>query len=250
MLDETNIADLKKEDLRLFRRRIQIVFQDPYSSLNPRARAGNIISEPLRLMKILPTSEHRKRVLELMHDVGLRPDQISLFPHQFSGGQRQRIVIARALGSKPDLIVCDEPVSALDVAIQAQTLNLLRKLQHKFNLTYIFISHDMGVIQYMCDVVAVMYLGVIVEQADRIGIFKHPLHPYTLALLSAVPSTRLHSKALSGRIRLKGELPSPIDPPAGCRFASRCQMVKNICREEKPSLREIGEGHFVACHAV
>ena len=249
-LGDITVTELQGEELRLARRCMQIIFQDPYSSLNPRARAGTIVREPLNLMKILPPDEHEERVAELFQYVGLRPEQRHLFPHQFSGGQRQRIVIARALGSQPDLIVCDEPVSALDVAIQAQILNLLRKLQGELNLTYLFISHDMGVIQHMCDVIAVMYLGTVVEQADRMDFFRHPLHPYTWALLSAVPSADPKIKTLAGRIKLKGDPPSPIDPSEGCRFASRCPFPKKICQKEMPSLREVAKDHFVACHLI
>jgi peptide/nickel transport system ATP-binding protein len=249
-LGDTIVTELQGEALRLARRRMQIIFQDPYSSLNPRARAGTIVCEPLNLMNILPRAEHEERVAELFQYVGLRPEQKFLFPHQFSGGQRQRIVIARALASQPDLIVCDEPVSALDVAIQAQILNLLRKLQRELGLTYLFISHDMGVIQHMCDEIAVMYLGTVVEQADRSDFFKHPLHPYTWALLSAVPSADPKIKTLAGRIKLEGDPPSPIDPPAGCRFASRCPFPAATCRKEMPLLRDVDKDHLVACHII
>jgi peptide/nickel transport system ATP-binding protein len=249
-LGDMNVTDLNGEELRLARRRMQIIFQDPYSSLNPRARAGTIVREPMKLMNILPPAEHEERIAQLFQYVGLRPEQRHLFPHQFSGGQRQRIVIARALGSQPDLIVCDEPVSALDVAIQAQILNLLRKLQREFNLTYLFISHDMGVIQHMCDEIAVMYLGTIVEQANWNDFFKHPLHPYTLALLSAVPSADPRVRSMTGRIKLEGDPPSPINPPEGCRFASRCPFAQSVCQNEMPPLRPVQEQHHVACHLI
>jgi len=249
-LGDLSLDELAGEDLRLARRRMQIIFQDPYSSLNPRMRAGAIIREPMDLMDIGKPGERDDMVTELLSKVGLRPEQRALFPHQFSGGQRQRIGVARALATQPELVVCDEPVSALDVAIQAQILNLLRKLQDEFGLTYLFISHDLGVVQYMCDEIAVMYLGQVVEQADRISLFTQPLHPYTWALLSAVPSADPKLKERKARVRLQGDPPSPIDLPAGCRFAGRCPFAEPQCRTEVPALREIVEGHRVACHLV
>ena len=248
-LGDVDIGGLDGEALRQQRRRMQIIFQDPYSSLNPRVRAGAIVREPLDLMNIGTPAERDARVAELFRHVGLRPEQRALFPHQFSGGQPQRIGIARALATQPDLIVCDEPVSALDVAIQAQILNLLRELQSTFGLTYLFISHDLGVVQYMCDEIAVMYLGQIVEQADRISLFKRPLHPYTWALLSAVPSADPARIGVE-RIRLQGDPPSPIDPAPGCRFAGRCPFAVDKCRAETPPLRTIQGEHRVACHLV
>ncbi|SLN76284.1 ABC transporter ATP-binding protein [Oceanibacterium hippocampi] len=249
-LDGIDLGGLEGKALREMRRRFQIIFQDPYSSLNPRMRAGAIVREPMDLMAIGNPEERDGKVAEIFRRVGLRPEQQALFPHQFSGGQRQRIGVARALSTEPDLIVCDEPVSALDVAIQAQILNLLRNLQRELGLTYLFISHDLGVVQYVCDEVAVMYLGRIVEQGDRISLFGKPLHPYTWALLSAVPSTdpALHSKGR--RIRLVGDPPSPIDPPAGCRFVARCPFAVERCHAESPRLRTIHPGHSVACHLV
>jgi peptide/nickel transport system ATP-binding protein len=251
-LGDIDVTKAEKESLRQLRRRMQIIFQDPYSSLNPRLRAGTIVREPMDLMDVGEPSEREERVAELFKSVDLRPEQRMLFPHQFSGGQRQRIGVARALASQPDLIVCDEPVSALDVAIQAQILNLLRNLQRDLNLTYLFISHDLGVIQYMCDKIAVMYLGKVVEQADRISLFKHPLHPYTWALLSAVPSAKPGEAKTGGRIHLKGDPPSPIDPAPGCRFAQRCPFAEAgaNCWSQMPTLREIKNGHKVACHRV
>ena len=249
-LGDTDLVALEGEALRQARARMQIIFQDPYSSLNPRVRAGAIVREPMDLMSIGDPGERDARVADLFKKVGLRPEQQALFPHQFSGGQRQRIGIARALATQPELIVCDEPVSALDVAIQAQILNLLRALQEEFGLTYLFISHDLGVVQYMCDEIAVMYLGQIVEHADRISLFTEPLHPYTWALLSAVPSADPATRERADRIRLEGDPPSPIDLPPGCRFASRCPFSEAICVAETPPLRAIHKGHAVACHLV
>ena len=249
-LGDLTISDLDGDGLRHARKRMQIIFQDPYTSLNPRMRAGAIIREPLDLMEIGDESECDDVVSKLFSNVGLRPEQHALFPHQFSGGQRQRIGVARALASQPDLVVCDEPVSALDVAIQAQIINLLRDLQRDFNLTYLFISHDLGVVQHFCDEIAVMYLGQIVEQADRVSLFSKPLHPYTWALLSAVPSADPSAKNRGQRVRLQGDPPSPIDPPAGCRFAPRCPFAEQRCKEETPELRTFGENHVAACHLI
>ena len=249
-LGDTDLVALAGEDLRQARARMQIIFQDPYSSLNPRVRAGAIVREPMDLMHIGDPGERDGRVADLFGKVGLRPEQQALFPHQFSGGQRQRIGVARALATQPELVVCDEPVSALDVAIQAQILNLLRALQEEFGLTYLFISHDLGVVQYMCDEIAVMYLGQIVEHADRISLFTEPLHPYTWALLSAVPSADPAAREQADRIRLEGDPPSPIDLPPGCRFASRCPFAEARCVAETPALRPIRNGHAVACHLV
>jgi len=250
--NDIDVISLSQRDLRRLRRNMQIIFQDPYSSLNPQITAGDIVATPLKIHNIGSAGERNKRVSELFARVGLRPEQKAAFPHQFSGGQRQRISIARALATQPDLIVCDEPVSALDVAIQAQILNLLIKLQREFNLTYLFISHDMAVIQHMCDEVAVLYLGKIVEQADRISLFKHPLHPYTWALLSAVPSVLKGGERSKKRVHLEGDPPSPIDPPPGCRFAQRCPFAEAAenCWSETPPLRKIQNGHKVACHRV
>ena len=251
-LGDTVLSELEGEALRRARRDFQIVFQDPYSSLNPRTRAGDMVREPLDLMEVGAAAERDDRVAELFTEVGLRPEQRFFFPHQFSGGQRQRIGVARALATHPRLVVCDEPVSALDVAIQAQILNLLQRLQRERKLTYLFISHDLGVVQHICDEIAVMYLGRIVEQADRLSLFTAPLHPYTWALLSAVPSARARARRgrASRRVRLTGDPPSPIDPPPGCRFAGRCPFAEERCRGETPRLRTIHDGHRVACHLV
>ncbi|HZP89026.1 MAG TPA: ABC transporter ATP-binding protein [Burkholderiales bacterium] len=247
-LGDDEISALTPQRLRAIRRRFQIVFQDPYSSLNPRQRAGDIVRTPIDLMGIGTPSEREQRVAELFAAVGLRPEQRFLFPHQFSGGQRQRINIARALATQPDLVVCDEPVSALDVAIRAQILNLLRKLQSDLGLTYLFISHDMAVVEYMCDDVAVMYLGQIVERASRLAFFRQPLHPYSVVLMSAVPSIRGARARAARRVRLSGDPPSPIDLPAGCRFSNRCPAVADRCRREAPELREVAPAHWVRCH--
>jgi peptide/nickel transport system ATP-binding protein len=246
----TDVVPLEGEALRGQRSQMQIIFQDPYSSLNPRVRAGDIVRSPLDQLNVGTPAERDERVAELFKLVGLRPEQRALFPHQFSGGQRQRIGVARALATQPELIVCDEPVSALDVAIQAQILNLLRRLQDEFGLTYMFISHDLGVVQHMCDDIAVMYLGQVVEHTDRISLFTNPLHPYTWALLSAVPSADPAFRQSVERIRLQGDPPSPIDPVDGCRFAGRCPYAKEQCSKETPPLREIRPGHRVACHLV
>ncbi len=249
-LEGMDMAALEGEALRAARRHVQIIFQDPYASLNPRVRAGQIVRAPLDLLDVGSPAERDERVDELFRLVGLRPEQQALFPHQFSGGQRQRIGIARALATQPDVIVCDEPVSALDVAIQAQILNLLRRLQQDFGITYVFISHDLGVVQHMCDDIGVLYLGQIVEQADRLSLFRRPRHPYTWALLSAVPSADPGMRAKANRIRLSGDPPSPIDPPPGCRFASRCPFAVDRCTSETPELRTLDERHAVRCHLV
>lgn len=249
-LADAVLSDLEDEALRQARRDFQIIFQDPYSSLNPRTRAGDMVREPLDLMAIGSQAERDERVADLFTQVGLRPEQRYLFPHQFSGGQRQRIGVARALATHPRLVVCDEPVSALDVAIQAQILNLLQRLQSEMSLTYLFISHDLGVVQHLCDEIAVMYLGQIVEQADRVSLFANPLHPYTWALLSAVPSARVTGDRSARRVRLSGDPPSPIDPSPGCRFAGRCPFTQARCRQETPALRTIDGRHRVACHLV
>ena len=246
----SKLSESEGNELMELRRRVQIIFQDPYSSLNPRMRAGAIVREPLDLMNVGDRNQRGERVADLFQKVGLRIEHQALFPHQFSGGQRQRIGVARALASQPDLIVCDEPVSALDVAIQAQILNLLSNLQEEFKLTYLFISHDLGVVQHICDDIGVMYLGEIVEKADRISLFKRPLHPYTWALLSAVPSIDKRTSESRHRVRLKGDPPSPIDLPQGCRFAGRCPFVQNICHEQAPVHRQIFPNHWVSCHLV
>ena len=248
LFEGEDLLTLSYEDMRQRRRDIQLIFQDPYSSLNPRARVADIVREPMDLMEIGTPAERDARVRELFKLVGLRPDQLNLFPHQFSGGQRQRISIARALSTNPKLLVCDEPVSALDVAIQAQILNLLARLKDELGLSYLFISHDLGVVRHVCDDVAVMYLGKIVEHGPVEALFEAPQHPYTQALLAAAPSlARRKSKGYVRPMKLSGDPPSPINPPKGCAFAERCPKAQDICRQSPPEARET-QGLHVACY--
>ena len=241
-----NVLSFDKEKMRSLRKDMQIIFQDPFSSLNPRKTVSHIIGEPLLVHGLRSRREREERVLELLRVVGLRREHMRRYPHQFSGGQRQRIGVARALALHPKLIVCDEAVSALDVSIQAQVINLLKDLQEEFGLTYLFISHDLGVVEHVSDRLAVMYLGKIVELADSSHIYQSPLHPYTQALLSASP---LPDPTFSrDRIILKGDVPSPIDPPPGCRFHTRCLYAEDICSEQEPQLKEVRENHLAACH--
>ena len=245
------VEGINKDDLKLLRRKAQMIFQDPYASLNPRWTVSAIIGEPLRVHNLLPDDQARtERVHELMLKVGLSPRLINRFPHEFSGGQRQRIGVARALASDPEFIVCDEPISALDVSIQAQVVNLLEDLQDEFSLTYLFIAHDLSMVRHICDRVAVMYLGVIVELADRNELYENPLHPYSQALLSAVPVPDPKTSRKRQRIILPGDVPSPINPPSGCRFHPRCPIAKDHCSKIEPEWREIDPGHWVACHEV
>jgi oligopeptide transport system ATP-binding protein len=241
----------RKQDLMAIRRKAQMIFQDPYGSLNPRWTVSGIIGEPIRVHKLLKSTKERdERVHELMLLVGLSPRLINRFPHEFSGGQRQRIGIARALASDPEFIVCDEPISALDVSIQAQVVNLLEDLQDQFGLTYLFIAHDLSMVRHICDRVAVMYLGVIVELAERNELYENPLHPYAVALLSAVPVPDPKKDRSRQRIILTGDVPSPINPPSGCRFHPRCPLAIKICSEAQPVWREAAPNHWVACHVV
>jgi len=240
------IDGLNRAAMRRRRNRLQVVFQDPYASLNPRMRANDIVAEPLRNFESLAVAEIEARVADLFEKVGLRPDLMRRYPHEFSGGQRQRLVIARALALKPSVIVCDEPVSALDVSVQAQVINLLADLQRNFGVAYVFIAHDLAVVEHISHRVAVMYLGRIVELADKRQLFANPQHPYTEALLSAVPVPE--PAAVSQRIVLPGDVPSPINPPAGCHFHPRCPYAMARCRNEAPSMREVAPGHFAACH--
>ncbi|MFZ0853877.1 MAG: dipeptide ABC transporter ATP-binding protein [Hyphomicrobiaceae bacterium] len=245
-LNGERIEGLSRRAMRRRRRRLQVVFQDPYSSLNPRMRAKDIVAEPLRNFERLARTEVDRRVAELFEQVGLRLDQMVRFPHEFSGGQRQRLVIARALALKPEVIVCDEPVSALDVSVQAQVINLLADLQRNFGVAYVFIAHDLAVVEHISHRVAVMYLGRIVELGDKRSVFANPQHPYTEALLSAVPVPE--PAAISQRIVLQGDVPSPINPPAGCHFHTRCPYAMARCRQEAPLMRQLQPGHFAACH--
>ncbi|MCM3039726.1 ATP-binding cassette domain-containing protein [Paenibacillus motobuensis] len=247
----TNIYMLKPGQLKAFRREMQMIFQDPYASLNPRMTVMDIVGEAIDIHHLADNrSARRKRVEELLHLVGLNPDHSTRYPHEFSGGQRQRIGIARALAVDPKFIICDEPISALDVSIQAQVVNLLKDLQKRLGLTYLFIAHDLSMVKHISDRVAVMYLGQIVELADSGTLYAEPLHPYTRALMSAIPVPDPDIEADKERIVLSGELPSPLNPPSGCSFRTRCPYATSICAERKPEIQEAKPGHHVACHLV
>jgi oligopeptide transport system ATP-binding protein len=243
-----SIARLRRHQLRPLRRELQIVFQDPYASLNPRKRVGTIIADPIRIHRVGDARTRKKRVQELLETVGLSPEHYNRFPHEFSGGQRQRIGVARALALRPELIIADEPVSALDVSIQAQILNLLKELQDDFGLSYVFIAHDLGVVRHVSDRIAVMYLGKLVEVSPAEDLYRRPIHPYTEALVSAVPIPDPDLSAERERIVLQGDVPSPIQPPPACRFHPRCRYATEICKEIEPPLVEYGKGHLAACH--
>jgi oligopeptide transport system ATP-binding protein len=246
-----DLTQLKGEQLRHERRNMQFIFQDPYASLNPRMTVGDIIGEPLDIHGLERTKKERtERVQVLLRLVGMNPYFINRYPHEFSGGQRQRIGVARALALNPEFIVCDEPISALDVSIQAQVVNLLEELQGRFGLTYLFIAHDLSMVRHISDRTAVMYLGKVVELALRDELYNHPLHPYTQALLSAVPIPDPVAERKRRRIILKGDVPSPVNPPSGCRFHTRCPLAQEICKQAEPVWREAGPGHWVACHLV
>ena len=243
----TDLATLSAKELRVMRKKAQIVFQDPYSTLNPRMTIGEALAEPMKVHKICPDSEIQSRISQLIRDVGLNPNVSNRYPHEFSGGQRQRICIARALACNPEFIVCDEPISALDVSIQAQIINLLMDIQEKYNLTYLFIAHDLAVVRHISDRIAVMYLGKIMEIADKADLFKRPMHPYTKALLSAVPEADPDIEKERKRIILKGDVSNAIDPPSGCRFHPRCAYATEKCSQAVPILEDYGNGHQVAC---
>jgi len=248
---DRELTSMGKNDLRRARRHMQMIFQDPYASLNPRMTVGNIISEPLTIHGIGDSASRKERVQELLRVVGLNPYFVNRYPHEFSGGQRQRIGVARALATNPSFIVADEPISALDVSIQAQVVNMLDDLKHELGLTYLFIAHDLSMVRYISDRVAVMYLGRIVELSNRNEVYDHPLHPYTQALLSAIPVPDPDKEAKRQRVILEGDVPSPANPPAGCRFNPRCAYATDICREVDPEFRNLGttaEPHMVACH--
>lgn len=242
----TNLLSKSKREMRSIRKDLQVIFQDPFASLNPRRSIGQTLEEAMGILNVVPKADRRRRAIELLEQVGLKEEHIDRYPHEFSGGQRQRIGIARALAVEPKLIICDEAVSALDVSVQAQVLNLLKKLQKEYGLTYLFISHDLGVVRHISDRIIVMYLGKVVEIAEKKSLFDNPRHPYTQALLSAIPEPNRKKK--KERIILKGDVPSPIDPPSGCRFHTRCPLATDLCRQSDPELTSLGEGHQAACH--
>ena len=246
--DGTPLSTVKNKPLRQMRRRMQMVFQDPYASLNPRLTAGEIVGEPLEIHALARGAEKWKRVAELFEMVGLSREFINRYPHEFSGGQRQRIGLARALALTPELIICDEPIAALDVSIQAQIVNLIEELQEELKLTYLFIAHDLSMVKHISDRVLVMYVGKVMELADRDELYESPLHPYTKALLSAVPIPDPEYEMHRKRIILSGDLPSPAQPPPGCRFHTRCPIAQSICSEQEPEWRELSKDHWVACH--
>lgn len=248
LFGKSDLTKMEGGDLRKIRSRMQMIFQDPYASLNPRMTVGSILSAPLDVHGIWKGKQKRERVDQMLQMVGLNPDFVNRYPHEFSGGQRQRICIARALVLNPDLVVCDEPISSLDVSIQAQVVNLLEELQNKLGLTYLFIAHDLSMVRHISDRMAVMYLGKIVELADRDEIYQHTLHPYTQALMSAVPVPDPDIARKRKRIILQGDIPSPANPPIGCNFNTRCSYAKEVCFKDEPAYREIKPNHWVACH--
>jgi peptide/nickel transport system ATP-binding protein len=243
-----DLAQLRGSEIRPFRKDLRMIFQDPYSSLNPRMTVFELISEVLKVNNLAKPAEMKERVEHLLERVGMRPEYMQRYPHAFSGGERQRIVIARALITSPRLVICDEAVSGLDVSIRAQILNLLEELQSDFDLTYLFISHDLSVIRHICDRIVVMYVGKVVEIADGLELYVNPQHPYTEALMSAVPVTNPNARQAGARIRLAGEIADPSNPPSGCYFHPRCRYAQERCKTEEPALRDLGDGHFVACH--
>ncbi len=247
IFEDTDLMSLKREEMRWMRRQMQMIFQDPYASLNPRMTIAQTVGEPLMVHNAAKGKELDEYVEHLLELVNLNPAFANRYPHEFSGGQRQRIGVARALALQPSLIICDEPISALDVSIQAQVVNLLEELQEKFNLTYLFIAHDLSMVKHISRRVAVMYLGVFMELADRDTLYANPLHPYTQALLSAVPIPDPIADAKRERVILTGDVPSPVNPPSGCRFRTRCPIAEDVCAQSRPEFREIKPGHFVAC---
>lgn len=248
--DDVELNALSSREINQYRPRMQMIFQDPYSSLNPRMTVREIVGEPLLIHYKASLDEQRERVAELLELVGLNPRFSTRYPHEFSGGQRQRIGVARALALQPDFIVCDEPISALDVSVQAQVVNLLEELQSAFQIAYLFIAHDLSMVRYISDRVAVMYLGKLVESATSDELYQNPLHPYTQALMSAVPVPDPVAEEKSNRIILAGDVPNPADPPPGCRFHTRCPIAEKICSEEDPEYKEVAPGHFAACHLI
>lgn len=248
LFDGTDISRLNDKQMRPYRKKMQMIFQDPYTSLDPRKTIGTIIREPLISLGLMEGKDAQDRVEELIDMVGLKRDHLNRYPHEFSGGQRQRIGIARALAANPEFIVCDEPISALDVSIQAQVINILEELQDKYSFTYLFISHDLSMVRHISHQVGVMYLGNLIEYAQVDELYENMLHPYTSCLMSAVPIADPEQNRRSQRIILQGDVPSPIDPPSGCPFRTRCSQCKEICKEKKPELKRINEKHMVACH--
>ncbi len=248
IFEGTDIARLGEIELIPYRRRIQMIFQDPYASLDPRMTVKRIVSEPLTAHKICPVSEYEERVAESLRMVGLEPAHMGKYPHEFSGGQRQRISIARAIITRPDFIICDEPISALDVSIQAQVVNMLQSLQEQMKLTYCFIAHDLAMVKYISKRMAVMYVGQLVEVSPSEELYRAPLHPYTIGLMGAIPIADPKIAQMKDEVSIKGEIPSPSNPPSGCRFRTRCPEVRDVCKEIIPKLKEITPNHFVACH--
>ena len=248
LFDGTDISRLNDKQMRPYRKKMQMIFQDPYTSLDPRKTIGTIIREPLISLGLMEGKDAQDRVEELIDMVGLKRDHLNRYPHEFSGGQRQRIGIARALAANPEFIVCDEPISALDVSIQAQVINILEELQDKYSFTYLFISHDLSMVRHISHQVGVMYLGNLIEYAQVDELYENMLHPYTSCLMSAVPIADPEQNRHSQRIILQGDVPSPIDPPSGCPFRTRCSQCREICKEKKPELKRINEKHMVACH--
>ncbi|MFD1037295.1 ABC transporter ATP-binding protein [Virgibacillus byunsanensis] len=248
LFEGKNILNINKQQMKKVRGDLQVIFQDPYASLNPRQTVGQILNESMATLDVVPKKKRPARIVELLRQVGLPSDIVNRYPHEFSGGQRQRIGIARALAVEPKLIICDEAVSALDVSVQAQVLNLLNNLKKEYDLTYLFIAHDLGVVRHFSDRVIVMYLGRIVEIADKKSLFANPQHPYTKALLSAIPVPSRRNK--TDRVILKGDVPSPIDPPSGCSFHTRCPIATEACKENIPKFKKVGENHYVACDLV